>query len=213
MTLAADVANFLLSTDISISHAISNLDFTLDSIRIDPEGYHEMGHKIRQHAITVEAARSRSGSSALSAAYTPALNKLSVSPGINLTTSVVDQSTIIHEITHALVDYHRVATTEMVDEALAYIAGSIFALSRLTQLSSPDPRSQAIVAAAQNIVRANPSFLIPQRTVNLSSSDANVSQLLQAIRNHTIAYPNATHATNSDGISGGLINPWYLPRN
>lgn len=213
MPLATDVANFLLSNSTPISHAIGNLNFTLDGIQIDTEGYHEMGHKVRQNAIAVEPVRSRSGSSSLSAVYTPALNKLSVSANINLTSSVADQSTIIHEITHALVDYHRVTTTQAIDEALAYIADSIYSLSRFTRLTSTDPKSNAIILAAQNIVRSNPAFLIPQTTVSLNSSDINVSHLLQAIRNHTSAYPNVSHSTHSDGISGGLINPWYLPRN
>lgn len=211
-SLSAAVSNFLLSTDTSISFAINNIDFTLDGIRIDPEGYREMGHKVRSRGITIEPARSRSSSSALSAVYTPGLDKLTVSPNIDLTNSVIDQAMIIHEMTHALVDYHRVRTLNMIDEALAYIAESIYARSKATQLSSRDTRAQAIITAAQNVVGSNPNFIIPQHIVNLTSSDRHVSQLLQAIRNHSSAYPNATQETNSDGITEGLINPWYLPR-
>lgn len=212
-SLSADVSNFLLSTETSISFAINNINFTLDSIRIDPEGYREMGYKVRSRGITVEPARSRSSSSALSAVYTPGLDKLTVPPTINLANSVTDQAMIIHEMTHALIDYHRVRTLNMIDEALAYIAESIYARSKLTSLSSSNPLSQAIITAAQNIVQADPNFLIAQRIVNLRSSDTLVALLLQAIRNHSSAYPNASQTTYSDGIQGGLINPWYLPRN
>ena len=47
--------------------------------------------------------------------------------------------------------------------------------------------------------------------VHLWLRDPEVDLLTQAIRGHPDAYPDADVTRPSDGISGGLIDPWYLP--
>lgn len=212
MSLKDDVANFLLSDQQHITFAMSKLDFYLNDFHVDPVGYREIGHLIRQDAVSVEPA-SRSSGSSISAVYTAALNKLSLSPGMDLTgttgTAINHQSTIIHEITHALMDFHHYQTSGTLQEVAAYISGGIYAASHHRQFSSSNPYSAAIIQAAFNVIRSH--NLISNRGVLISRSHPDVEQLAIAIEAHP-SYPNSGQPYRSDGISGGLINPWYQPR-
>src|SRR4051794_26355 len=114
MSLDRDVADFLTSRTGEIAGAIERLDFIIIDFHVDPEGYREIGHMIRQGSITVETAQSSPGSG-IEAVYTAGLNKLSVPANINLS-EIGHQIKVIHEATHALIDFHNYQTTELVDE-------------------------------------------------------------------------------------------------
>ncbi len=123
---ATEVADFLLSTESYIVFALGRLNFHVGGFRIDTECYREIGHKIRQRAITVAPARSSPGSQ-VAAVYTPARDRLSVPANLDLHRPgpgrIGNQGMIVHEATHALVDFHRFTCTGAVDEACGYIAG------------------------------------------------------------------------------------------
>jgi GNAT superfamily N-acetyltransferase len=156
MALSDMVANFLLSNDASVTFALGKLDFTFDSFRVDYEGYREIGHKIRQGAIEVAEASASSGSQ-IAAVYTAQRDRLSVPANLDLSGrgrgSIGQQAMIVHECTHALMDFHYYQTTGAVQEACAYIAESIYATCKLIGLSGGgNTQSQAILDAASAIV-------------------------------------------------------------
>ena len=214
MTEADEVSNFLLSTENYIVFALGRLDFRLQGFRIDIEGYREIGHKIRSGAITVSAARSSVGSQ-VAAVYTPRRDRLSVPANLDLHTPgpvrISNQSMIIHEATHALVDFHRFSCTGAVDEACGYIAGQLYAMSLGLRQTGAGVRSGAIITAAQAIVTGRQ--MTTRLGAHLTVRDPDVAALLAAITGHTSAYPDAGVRRTGDGIRGGLLNPWYMPRN
>ena len=207
------VADFLLSEDGAVTYGLNKLDFTLARVRVDPTGYREIGHKIRQGAIEVREVAPRPGS-ATRAVYTPAMNRLSVPAGLDLVTpgsaQIAAQATIVHEATHALLDYHRFTTSVALDEAAAYVAEQIYAMARHRRQGSSDARAQAILSAAQAVVRGRD--MLSRQGVVLFETDPDVEALVQAVRGHTGAYPNADERVTPDGIWGGIADPWYLPR-
>jgi hypothetical protein len=213
MSESDEVANFLLSTDSYIAFALGRLNFTVEGFRVDTKGYREIGHKIRQRAITVVAVRATGGSQ-VAAAYTARRDQLSVPAGLDLHTPgaarISNQAMIVHEGTHALVDFHRFASTGAVNEACGYVAGQVYAMSLGLRQAGVGARSSAIISAAQAVVsRRRMTTRIGAR---LRASDPDVARLIRAITAHTSAYPDARVHRTPDGIRGGLINPWYQPR-
>ena len=215
MSLQDDVANFLLSDERYITLGLSRLNFSLDGCRVDTEGYREIGNMIRIGSISVRAART-SGGSSVAAVYTPALDRISVPGHLDLRTRgtalIGNQAMIVHESTHALLDFHRYSVLGSVDEACAYIAGQTYAAALSYRLSSGNPSSQAILAASQAIVDRRQ--MTAQVGAVLQPTDADVAALLGAIASHASAYPDANAVHRGDGIriGEGLINPWYQPR-
>lgn len=214
MAEADEVADFLLSTESYIFFALGRLNFRVEGFRIDIQGYREIGRKIRSGAITVVAARSSTGSQ-VAAVYTPRRDRLSVPANLDLHTHgpvrISNQSMIVHEATHALVDFHRFACTGAVDEACGYIAGQVYAMSLGLRQVGAGARSGRIITAAQAIVTGRQ--MVTRTGAHLTVRDPDVVALLTAITAHTSAYPDAGVRHTPDGIRGGLINPWYMPRN
>lgn len=214
MALSDMVANFLLSNDASVTFALGKLDFTFDSFRVDYEGYREIGHKIRQGAIEVAEASASSGSQ-IAAVYTAQRDRLSLPANLDLSgrgrASIGQQAMIVHECTHALMDFHYYQTTGAVQEACAYIAESIYATCKLIGLSGGgNSQSQAILDAASVIVTERSMHRnVGQR---LLPGDTDVAQLIAAVRAHDAYRSEAGQPYRSDGICGGLMNPWYMPR-
>ncbi len=212
--LAAQVADFLLAEEGAIAFGLNRLDFYVESFHVDPEGYREIGHKIRQGAIEVAAASRSGGDSRIGAAYTALRNRLSLPPTLDLShtssQSIQQQAMIVHEVTHALMDYHHFQTSGTVQEVTAYIAETLYAAARSTRIgASQHPPSDAIFTAAREIVFGrNMKIDLGQRLV---MTDTDVAALASAVRAHP-DYRDADGHTRSDGISGGLINPWYEPR-
>jgi len=214
VALGDDVASFLLSTDTSVQYGLSRLQFSVDGMRVNSEGYAEMGHKIRQGAIQVVQATSSSNSQA-AAVYTPARNLLSLPPGIRLAGSSAEvigqQAGVVHEVTHALFDFHGYRTTNAVEEAVAYIAEMLYATARMLRRSTPgNPRSNAILTAALNVVTSR--RMLTQLRQMLLSTSPEVRALADAVRAHPI-YPDANAANHANGVFGGLMNPWYPSAN
>jgi hypothetical protein len=213
---AKAVADFLTSRDKGIDYSLSRLEFSIDGMGIDPQGYREMGNKILEGGITVGEASS-SGKSQIAAAYTAGLDKLSLPKGESLKLeggsgeAVGDQAGIIHEITHALFDFHGYNTTVGVEEATAYIAETLFALVRGSRRSSDDPQSDKILKAAYEVV--NGRKMILQTGQKLSSRDADVRKLVEAVRAHPDYSGSANDGNHVNGIFGGLMNPWYPSKN
>lgn len=213
MSLSDDVSGFLLSSDTGIQYGLSRLRFSVDGLGVDPEGYAEIGRQVRQRAITVREPRSRPGTP-IAAAYTAGTDTLSVRlpAGLVLTDftprAVGEQAGLVHEITHALFDFHGYRTTNAVEEAVAYIAETLYATSRMLRRSSPgEPRVEAILSAALGVVTGRQMLVRTGQA--LSSSAADVRALVDAVRAHSAAYPDADAANHTDGIFGGLMNPWY----
>lgn len=213
MAEADEVADFLLSMESYIVFALGRLDFVVEGFRVDTQGYREIGHKIREHAITVAPVRSSAGTP-IAAAYTPRRDRFSVPANLDLHSPgparISNQSMIVHEATHALVDFHRFACTGAVNEACGYIAGQLYAMSLGVRQTAVAPRSRAIIAAAQAVVTGR--RMVFRTGTHLSGRDPDMVALLGAITAHTSAYPDAGVLSTPDGIRGGLINPWYLPR-
>jgi large exoprotein involved in heme utilization and adhesion len=213
MSLGDDVANFLLSNDTSITYALGKLEFSLDSFRVDYEGYREIGHQIRSGGVTV-AEGSRSEGSTTAAVYTPRRDLISVPANLDLSGrtggSISQQAMIVHECTHALMDYHRYQTTGTIQETAAYIAGALYAAAKMIRLSGgSNQQTNAILNAAFAIVRGRSMVSTPGQ--RLAAADRDVAALMSAINAHS-DYRTAHRPDVADGISGGLINPWYLPR-
>jgi len=206
------IGEFLLSRGNSIRRALDRLDFEIEGFRIDPAGFREIGHKFLQRAISVfEQQGAASGH--LGAAYTDRLDKMTLTAAPRLTgtgrTVVIDQAGIVHECTHALMDFHGARTTGAIHESAAYTAGAVYAVGFNVLLSSSSTRSNAILQAA-NAIATGRRF--GNGTVRLAAGDQDVAALVQAIRSHTAAYPDADSISGTDGIREGLMNPWYLPR-
>jgi len=214
MSEASEVADFLLSDESYITYALGKLDFTFAGFPVDLAGYREIGHKIRQGALEVKPDPSAPGAR-IAASYTALANRLSVPAGLDLHTPgphrIANQSVIVHEVTHALVDFHRFTTTGALDEACAYLAGQLYAMSFGLRQASTNSRANAIFVAAQAIVTQR--RMTSTRGTVLFGSDPDVVTLARAVRGHTHAYPDADITRTGDGISGGLLDPWYLPRN
>jgi hypothetical protein len=209
MTAQTEVADFLLADQVPIKAAIDRLDFWLEDFHVDPEGYREIGHKVRSNAVRV-IARRRGQAHGAGATYTALMDKISVSDNLDLAGSIADQSLIIHEVTHALMDYHRYRASDLVQEVAAYVAGGLYARCRaMPGLRANRPEEQAILTAAQDIV--TPRVMMVSPGTRLRMSDPDVQRLAAAIRGSSI-YPDVDAVRGSDGISGGLVNPWYLPR-
>ena len=117
---------------------------------------------------------------------------------------------IVHEATHALVDFHRFACTGALNEACGYIAGQVYAMTLGLRQAGAGPRSAAIISAAQAVVRRRRMTI--RTGAVLRAADADMATLIRAITAHTSAYPDASVRRTADGIRGGLINPWYQPR-
>ncbi|NNK64701.1 MAG: hypothetical protein HKO98_15990, partial [Gemmatimonadetes bacterium] len=205
---ATEVADFLLSEESYITFGLGKLNFTLAGFRVDTQGYREIGHKIRQGAIEVRPVESAPGSS-VAAVYTGLLDRLSVPAGLDLHTPrrrrIKDQSMVVHEVTHALVDFHRFTTTGALDEACAYVAGQLYAMSLGDLQSSSRPRDNAIFTASRTIVQQRRMKFVPGAV--LMASDSDVAALAAAVRGHTQAYPDADVRRTGDGVHGGLIDP------
>jgi len=214
MTEADEVADFLLSTESYIVYALGRLNFSVEGFRIDIEGYREIGHKIRSGAITVAVGR-RSAGSQVAAVYSQLRDRLSVPANLDLHTPgparVSNQSLIVHEVTHALVDFHRFACTGAVDEACGYIADQVYAKALGLQQTGAGGRSGAIITAAQAIVTGRQ--MTTRTGARLTVRDPDVAVLITAITAHSNVYPDAGVHTTPGGIPGGLLNPWYMPRN
>ena len=212
MALADEVADFLLSRQRHISYAIGNLDFYVDRFHVEPQGFREMGNLIRMGNIRVEPP-SRSSRSAIAAVYTPALNKLSIAPGMDLagTTpqAVIAQSQIIHEMTHALMDFHHYQTTGTMQEVAAYLSGGIYAHSHFISLTTTNPDSNRILTAARQVIQSH-RMLIDHGVV-ITRSQRDVDRLARAIEAHP-NYPDSSRIMQADGIETTLLNPWYMPR-
>lgn len=213
MSLGEIVSGFLLSTDPSVTFAMGKLEFSVDTFRVDYEGYREIGHKIRSGGIAVSVA-SRSAGSTTAAVYTPQRDRISVQSDLDLngrsTRSIIQQAMIVHECTHALMDFHRFQTTGLVQEATAYIAGQVYAAAKTIQLrSGSDPETAAILNAAFAVVSNR--AMTRATAQRLSTGDPDVMALMNAIHAHR-DYRSSHQTVSVDGISGGLINPWYEPR-
>lgn len=214
MALSDTVADFLLSNDVSVTFALGKLDFVFDNFHVDYEGYREIGHKIRQGAICVEEAQ-RSEGSQIAAVYTAARDRLSVPAGLDLSGrgrgSIGQQAMIVHECTHALMDFHYYQTTGAIQEACAYVAEAIYATSKLIGLSGGgNAQSQAILDAAAAIVTGR--SMHRNAGQRLLTGDADVARLISAVSAHDSYRADAANPYRSDGICGGLMNPWYMPR-
>jgi hypothetical protein len=213
MSLSGDVADFLLSRDTGVQWGLSRLRFSVDGLGVDPEGYAEMGHQIRQGGIRVREPQSAPGTP-IAAAYTAGTNTLSLRlpAGLQLTTSTAaaigEQAGIVHEITHAIFDYHGYSTVNAVEEAVAYIAETLYATARALRRTNPgDRRADAILTAALAVVEGRQ--MRTRLGQALSSASEDVRALVAAIRAHTAAYPDADSTNHTDGIFGGLMNPYY----
>ena len=204
--LARDVAAFLLSTDPVITNAISRLNFSVDAIRLDPAGYRWMGKLMLEGAISVEGKEGAKGS-ATAAVYTSLLDKMTLRPDLKLAGSdnpaILEQTGVIHETTHALIDFHGFAATNAVEEATAYIAQVTYAFARSRVHSTGEPKGKAILEAALEVVRGRRLLVKPGQ--KMRSSDTDVKQLVEAVRQHPAAYPDADEQNHSDGIFGGQL--------
>jgi hypothetical protein len=213
MSEADEVADFLLSTESYVVFALGRLEFSLDGFRVDREGYREIGHKIKQGAVAVVPVQSASGSR-VAAVYTPRRDRLSVPAGLDLHTPgaarIGNQAMIVHECTHALIDFHRFTCSGAVNEACGYIAGQLYAMTLGLRQTGAGAESRAIIATAQAVVTGR--RMTGTTGVQLRSTDRDVAALVAAVTAHTSAYPDARVVRTPDGISGGLINPWYQPR-
>lgn len=122
---------------------------------------------------------------------------------------IIDQAGIIHECTHALMDFHGARTTGAIHEAVAYVASAVYTISFEVLLSSSSTKGNVILQAA-NAIATGRRF--GGGVVRLAAGDQDVWTLLQTIRGHTAAYPDSDSISGTDGIREGLVNPYYLPR-
>lgn len=208
--LARDVAAFLTSKDPAITQALSRLDFSIDAIRLDPAGYRWMGKLMLEGGIDVTGAQA-SGDSATAAVYTSLLDKMTLRPGLKLegdgNSAILEQAGVVHETTHALVDFHGFAATNAVEEAAGYLAQVTYAKARSRVHFSTEPKAQAILTAAVDIVMNR--RLLVKTGQKLASSDSDVKALVEAIRQHPAAYPDADEQNHSNGIFGGQLKGSY----
>lgn len=211
MALKDDLHKFLSDTSAPVGTAIGKIDFSLDTFRVDPEGYRRLAVLVQGESLKVDPVDGNEGSR-LSAAYTPGLDKISVPTNLDMTT-VAHQSTIIHEMTHALVDYHVYKTSELMDEAIAYIASAVFAAALGRTISSSDAQSKAILVAADAVVAKRK--MATTRGVKLKATDADVKALTDAIA----AHPSYNGAGERPSYANGIpltsftpADPNYEPR-
>ncbi|RVT84477.1 hypothetical protein DXV76_12400 [Rhodobacteraceae bacterium CCMM004] len=214
MTARDDIAQFLQSDDRAIAFALARLNFTIDGFAVDTAGFRKIGQMVELGTITVGT--SARGHGHVTAAVYTALNRnrLTVPPGLDLTgrtaRAVSDQAMVVHECTHALMDYHRFQTSAGAQEVAAYIAGALYAKARAVVMSAPgDPQTDAIFSSAHAVV-ANRG-MVGRLNQTLAAADPDVALLAAAVAGHREYAEVADDPARMDGI-GDLMDPWYPAR-
>jgi hypothetical protein len=132
---------------------INKIDFFLekDFLEVSPKRLREVGDAIEKGRIEVVV---NGTGSMLSAAYSPHGNTMTLGDW-NVADRPVGRSAIVHESVHALVDLFLCKqTTELSDEAAAYLAEVIFLRATKTWVKG-DAAAMAIYNTADQIVKTH----------------------------------------------------------
>lgn len=195
MPLEREVSDVLLSSANKLK--IDKIHFVIEGVTVDPAGLRQIGKRILSGGIEVGRAEGAT-KGPLGAAYTPALDKLSLSSDLDLTT-VIGQAAIVHECTHALVDMRKYHTTEVVDEMAGYIADAIFMLASHHSGTSPDAASRQILTAAAGIVKRLDLINADGKRPTKIIFD-NYKDLSAAIHAHPAYQATADNEVKGDGV-------------
>ncbi|RYE34493.1 MAG: hypothetical protein EOP23_04120 [Hyphomicrobiales bacterium] len=152
------------------SKGINRINFTLDGITIDSSNYFRLARAVLRDNVHVEIKPLPDG---IGAKYNRVENMLTV-PKFPYGFDPKEQSTITHEITHAIVDMFKIRTNTVTNECIAHTASAMFHIaSKFAFTTKSKPHIAAIVA--ESILEGGRSIL--------RSTDADVDKLRKEILN------------------------------
>lgn len=174
-----------------ISPTVRRINFSIMTRRIQGSGFAQIAVRLdpmlrgrNRLDVTVATQAANVGAS-----YRTNVNHFSF-PRANFGTTPAEQMTIVHEATHALLDFTRSTNRAIDDEAAAYIAGAMF-----MRYSMQDPtlgQTQGVFAAAGAIANA----MIPNPAAPLGGirgwDDEPPAPLLARLRQAVVGSPTYT---------------------
>jgi len=158
--------------------ATEGINFRYDGVRVYGNGYRTMARAVRNGRIRPallsgqrEAVLLRQLGGAL---YRPASNSLVVSgPDFLRPATIHDEALVVHEMTHALTDYHKNPMTTLLSEIVAYTAQMMYVIRREIELDDflrpvRDANLSAVFRCAWDVARSvthtEGGYEIAQRT-------------------------------------------------
>lgn len=164
--------------------AIQKINFTFDGITVSPPDYARISRAIVSGKIKI-AIDNKLGKGKAGASYRAMDNLISVS-FLHYGVYPKEKVTIVHECTHAVLDMHRIRTTDLKGEVVAYIADAIFQLAAGFEFTTKSRIHPTGVAIAQNMLSTGRR--------NLKVGDPDIAILATAIIN------NPTYLDSRDGM-------------
>ena len=108
------------------SRKINYIDFNFDGFSITPYDYSSIAQKINDNKIHIEI---KSNDKNIRATYRPFSNTIGLR-STDYGNNPQEETTIVHEATHAIVDMKRSNISWIADETIAYTADAIFRRSK-----------------------------------------------------------------------------------
>lgn len=164
--------------------AIQKISFTFDGITVSPSDYARISRAIVSGKINIAIDKKLGGDRA-GASYRHKKNLISV-PFLPYGIYPKEKVTIVHECTHAILDMHRIRTTSLKDEVVAYVADSIFHLAAGFEFTTKSRIHPISVAIARDMLSTGRR--------NLRVGDPDIAILATAIIN------NPTYLDTRDGM-------------
>jgi hypothetical protein len=192
MTIAQDVAGFLLTSNSMIRSRFGRIGFWIDAFHVDAAGLRDVGTAISNGWIEVRVGGT---GSLLAAAYGPHNDRMTVRSN-DVHRTLLGQSAIVHESVHAMNDMRRVRTTVLKDETSGYLAEAIYMMAaHIWPASSTRADTLAIYGAARALIDAQ--MLAYRQGVRLTST--HYQALLDAIHRHQ-AYSGISESQATSGL-------------
>lgn len=122
MALKEDVASFLRN-----DYAVSQINFKLRSMDISSNMYKVIAYHLDVGRLKIKTAEQEKGVGATY--FGKGVNTIFVPPHFNIANNIRNQMKVVHECTHAIIDYKAIGKHDFAEnEACGYVAGALFAV-------------------------------------------------------------------------------------
>lgn len=172
MALKDDIASFLRN-----EYAVSMINFKLRSTDISSNMYKVLAYHLDVGRLKIKTAEQKKG---VGANYVgKGTNTIFVPPHFSVANSLDNQMMLIHECTHAIIDYKAIGKHDFAEnEASAYVAAAVFAMyknlatvvpGQTFGLSMTETIAQKVVLNGQHQIDESDAIdlMIELRTTNL----------------------------------------------